>query len=118
MAAPTLIDGIKRALVLLALPSAGVLALVGGVDVIYGGEVAGQAYLGAIAVILGGVYLAAKYWNIRYTVGFVGAGVVAVVGAPSFVSNLIPETYANAGTLLVLLFVVLVGMRLLDKMEG
>ncbi|WP_440009169.1 hypothetical protein [Halomicrococcus sp. SG-WS-1] len=115
MAAPSLTDGISRAIEVIAVPSAIVLVLVGGTRVAYDAQTAGVVYLGMTGLVLLGIYTSAKYWNTRYTIGFVGSGALIWFEVPGILPELIPPLFANLGRLLVLLFLVLVGMMIGDK---
>ena len=115
MAAPSLFDGISRAIEEIALPSIALLALVGLVKVAYGSQEAGVTYVALTVFVLLGIYTAAKYWNTRYTFGFVVAGITLWTGVPAFLPHLIPDLFADLGRITVLVFIVLIGWRIADK---
>lgn len=110
MAAPSLTDGISRAIEVIAVP-----ALVGGTKVVYDAHTAGIVYLGMTGLLLLGIYTSAKYWNTRYTIGFVGCGVLIWFGVPGIMPDLVPSLFADLGKLLVLLFPLSVGLMIRDK---
>ena len=111
MAAPTGADGWERGVVELLVPSAGVLFAVVVAREFVGPVMAGLVYLFLTAVVLLGIYTAARHWNVRYMAGFVVAGVVLLWLAPSVVSELVHPVFGVLGTLLVVVF--LIGMVLL-----
>jgi len=115
MAAPSLTDGISRAIGVIAVPSIVVLVLVGGTKVVCDAQTAGIVYLGMTGLLLLGIYTSAKYWNTRYTIGFVGFGVLIWFGVPGIMPELIPSLFADLGKLLVLLSLVAVGLMICDK---
>lgn len=115
MAAPTLTNGITRAIGVVAIPSVVMIALVSGANVVYDPQTAGIVYIGMTVFVLLGIYTAAKYWNTMYTIGFVGCGVAAWGGVPGIMPELVPAQFANLGKFIVLLFLVGVGLRILDK---
>ena len=115
MAAPTLSDGISRAIEEIAVPSIGLLVLIAVIRETYGGQEAGIAYVLSTGIILLGIYTAAKYWNIKYTLGFVVAGVVTWGGIPGVMPHLVPSLFANLGKLIVLCFLISVALMLTDK---
>jgi len=116
MAAPTLLDGIRRAVRELTLPSALILGVVVALKVTYGSLEAGFAYLGLMALLLLGIYTSAKYWNVRYTAGFVVAGLVLWFGVPEFMPNLIPSTFVTVGHVLPLVILVGLALMIRDKL--
>ena len=115
MAAPSLTDGISRALEVIAVPSVAIIALVGGANVMYDAQTAGIVYLAMTGLALFGIYTSAKYWNSHYTIGFVGCGVLVWAAVPGIMPELIPSLFANLGRLLVLLFLAAVGSMGLGK---
>ena len=115
MAAPTLTDGISRAIEVIAVPSVAVLGLVGGTRVVYDAQTAGIVYLGITGLILLGIYTSAKYWNTGYTIGFVGFGTLIWFGIPGIMPKLIPSLFADLSKLIVLLFLIAVGAMIRDK---
>jgi len=115
MAAPSLIDGIRRAIAVLAIPSAALIALVGMMRVLYDAQTAGLVYLAATGLLLVGIYTSAKYWNTKYTIGFTGAGLLVWFGVPGIMPELIPALFANLGRLLALLFLAFVGLMIPKK---
>jgi hypothetical protein len=117
MAAPSLSDGISRAVEEVGLPSVAVLGTILSIKLLYGRQAAGLAYVLLTAVVLCGIYTAANYWNTRYTVGFTLAGVGLWVGLPAVMPFLIPDQFATAGTGLVLAFLVLIGFRIVNKLD-
>lgn len=116
MPAPSTSNGIERAISEIAVPSIFLVVTVAIVREMYGGQEAGLVYLGLSILILSGIYFAAKYWNIRYTVGFVVAGVTAVYVVPGAMPHLIPPRFSSLGNVVVLVFLGLIGMRLFDKL--
>lgn len=115
MAAPTFFDGIYRAVKELALPSVMLLAIVGVIRVVYGGRVAGIAYILLTSLILGGIYTAAKYWNIRYTMGFVITGLTVWIVIPGVIPQFIPSLFADLGTVAGFVFLLAIALILTDK---
>jgi len=115
MPAPSASNGIERAISEIALPSIFLIVTVAVVREIYGAQEAGLVYLGLSIFMLSGIYFAAKYWNIPYTFGFVVAGIAAVYVVPGVMPYLIPGQFSDLGTMIVLGFIGLTGMRLLDK---
>lgn len=116
MAAPSLFDGIARAIEEFGLPSAALLGLVAIVKVAYGGQEAGITYVALTVLVLLGIYTAAKYWNTRYTLGFAAAGIMLWVGVPAVIPRLVPDLFADLGRLVVLVFLVLTAWRIADKL--
>jgi hypothetical protein len=93
MPAPKGVDGIIKALEVIGIPSIGILVGVVLVEEYYGGIAAGLLYLGATAVILGGIYLSAKYWNIVYAGGFAIAGLFIWATFPGAISQTLPKFF-------------------------
>jgi len=116
MAVPTLSDGIQRAIEVIAVPSVVIIGLVGTTKVFYDAQTAGLVYIGALGLVLLGIYASAKYWNIKYTLGFAGTGLALWVGVPGIMPELVPTLFANIGKIIVLIFILLVGVRIADKM--
>jgi len=115
MAAPTLADGISRALKVIAVPSIALAVSVAVIREAYGGQEAGMAYIAITAFILAGIYSAAKYWNVKYTLGFATAGLVFWFGVPGVIPHLVPPVFAEMGSMLVLVFLILTGLMIFDK---
>lgn len=115
MAAPSLFDGVSRAIEEIAVPSVVLLTAVGVIRVFYGGQEAGIAYIALTALLLAGIYTSAKYWNVRYTIGFAAAGIAAWIGVPSVIPELVPSQFATIGAIVVLVFLVLIAARIIDK---
>jgi hypothetical protein len=115
MAAPSLFDGISRAIEELAIPSIVLLTVIVGIRITYGGREAGITYVVLTVVILLGIYTAAKYWNVRYTAGFVAAGLLVWFVLPGVIPQLIPDLFTNLSKLIVLMFLVSTGLMLTDK---
>ncbi|MFC4540483.1 hypothetical protein ACFO5R_00915 [Halosolutus amylolyticus] len=116
MAAPSLFDGISRAIEEFAIPSVALLVLVGVMRVVYGGQEAGMIYVGLTGVILLGIYTKAKYWNVKYTFGVVVVGFVLWFGVPGIISHLIPAPFAELGSFLTLMFLIGLAMMFTDKL--
>jgi hypothetical protein len=115
MAAPSLFDGISRAVEEVGIPSVALLGLVVGVKYAYGGQEAGITYVALTVLVLLGIYTAAKYWNTRYTLGFVVAGITLWGGVPAVMPHLVPTMFADLGRLVVLVFLILTAQRIADK---
>jgi hypothetical protein len=115
MAAPSLFDGVSRAIEEVGLPSAVLIGLVIGIKYTYGGQEAGFTYVALTVLVLLGIYTAAKYWNIRYTLGFALAGIALWAGAPAVIPHLVPDLFAALGRLVVLVFLILIAWRIADK---
>lgn len=115
MGAPSLTDGIRRTLEEIAVPSVVILAVVIGLKQAYGPQEAGIAFLGLSALPLIGIYLSAKYWNSKYTLGFVIVGLLFWASLPSIGQWLVPPIYVQAAQILELLFLLGVGWMLTSK---
>jgi len=115
MAAPSLTDGVSRGLSEFALPPVVILTLVGIVRVGYGKSEAGILYLLVTIGVFIGIYTSAKYWNIRYTLGFVTTGLVLWFGIPGIIPQLVPPIYANLSSLAALIFLVGLAHMLINK---
>lgn len=116
MAAPSLFDGISRAIEEFAIPSIVLLALVVVMRVVYGGQEAGLVYVGLTGVILLVIYTKAKYWNVKYTVGAVVGGLGVWFGVPGVFPLLVPSPFAELGSFVVLVFLIALAMMLTDKL--
>lgn len=93
MPAPKGIDGAIRALEVIGIPSVGILVAVVLAKEYYGGIAAGLLYLGATVVILAGIYLSAKYWNIVYSGGFAIVGLFIWATFPGAISQTLPKFF-------------------------
>jgi|GEM_PF-5597327 len=116
MAAPSLFDGVSRACREVGLPSIGLLGLVWYIGITYGELEAGLTYVVLTGAILLGTYVATKYWNSRYTLGFAVTGLAMWVGVPALAPFLVPSPFATIGQGLVLVFLVLTAWRVTDKL--
>jgi len=117
MAAPSLFDGISRAIKEIGVPSVGLVGLIWLINVFYGGQEAGLAYLAITVFGLAGIYVTAKYWNTRYTLGFVLAGIGWSVGVPGVVPFLIPSLFADLSKVVGFVFLILMALKIFDKIE-
>ncbi len=115
MAAPSLFDGISRAIEELGIPSVGLLLLIGIIRVGYGSQEAGIAYIVLTVAILLGTYTSAKYWNVQYTLGFVAVGFILWFGVPGAIPQLVPSLFSELGTFVGLVFLIAMAMMLTDK---
>lgn len=111
MGAPTGSDGFARAVEVLGIPTIGVIVAVVLVEQFYGEIAAGALYLVLSGVILFGVYVAAKYWNIPYTGVFVVAGIFIWLLVPGVISEITNPVFGILGKVVAGVF--LVGMVLL-----
>jgi hypothetical protein len=117
MAAPSLFDGVSRAIEEVGVPSAALIGLIIGIRYTYGGREAGITYVALTVFVLLGIYAAAKYWNTRYTLGFVVAGILLWGGVPGVMPHLVPTMFADLGRLVVLVFLILITWRIADKVD-
>lgn len=116
MAAPSLFDGVSRAIEEFGIPSVGLLTLVGIVRATHGGQEAGIIYVLLTGLILLGIYSAAKYWNVRYTFGVVVVGFGFWFGVPGIFPLLVPSPFAAFGSLTSLVFLVALALMITDKL--
>lgn len=75
------------------------------------------AYLGLTLMIFLGMIQAAKYWNIRYTAGFVISGLVLQFLVPNVHSIIADPLKGMLGNVLTLAVLVLLGGVLADKLD-
>ncbi|MFP8955052.1 hypothetical protein ACLI4Z_19155 [Natrialbaceae archaeon A-arb3/5] len=115
MPAPSLFDGISRAIEEFAIPSIVLLVLVVVMREVYGEQEAGLIYVGLTVVILFVIYTKAKYWNSKYTIGVVVVGLVIWYGVPGVFPLLVPSQFAEVGSLAVLVFLFALAIMLTDK---
>ena len=115
MAAPSLFDGVSRAIEEFGPPSVALLVLVGVIRIAYGGQEAGLIYVLLTGLILLGIYTKAKYWNVKYTVGVIVVGFGLWHGVPGIIPYLIPSPFADLGSLLFLIFLIGLALMLTDK---
>ncbi|QCC60260.1 hypothetical protein NP511_18055 [Natrinema thermotolerans] len=115
MAAPSLFDGIRRAIEEFGLPPIALLVLVGVIRVVYGPQEAGLIYVGLTALILLGIYTRAKYWNVKYTFGVVVVGLGLWFGVPGVFPLLVPSPFAELGSFLALVSLIGLAMMLTNK---
>ena len=115
MAAPSLTDGISRAIEEVAVPSVGLIIILALVRECCGAYEAGIVYVLITIDLFGGIYMNAKYWNIKYTSAFVVIGFVLLFAVPSVAPYVIPSFFANLGKFVAVGFFILTGNRILDK---
>lgn len=115
MAAPSLFDGVSRAIEEFGVPSVAFLALVGVIRVASGAQEAGLIYVGLTGLILLGIYTKAKYWNVKYTVGVLVVGFGLWHGVPGIIPHLIPRPFTDLGSFLSLIFLIWLALMLTDK---
>jgi dolichyl-phosphate-mannose--protein O-mannosyl transferase len=115
MPAPTGADGIGRAIQEVFVPPVGVFMIVVFIKEFVGPVVAGLVYLLMLAGIFLGIYTSAKYWNIRYTTGFVLSGIVLIWMAPGIISTVIHPVFGLLGTLIGIVFLGGMSLLLIDK---
>ena len=118
MAAPSTIDGIKRAIREIAMPSIVILGAVVMIRESYGKQEAGLMYIGLETLTLLMIYTSAKYWNFRYATGFSIAGLILWFGVPGFAPQLVPSQYTTLGSLIALVFLILIAMMLKSKFSS
>lgn len=118
MPVPSSKDGADRAIDALAAPAVGLALLTVSVHFSHGPESAGSVLFGGTAIGLLALLRKAKYWNARYTAGFVLVGAVFVhFGTNAFV-DLIPEYYQRIISLLQKGVVLTLALLLLDKLDS
>lgn len=115
MAAPSLFDGIARAIEEIGIPSVGLLLVILLIRITYGAQEAGIAYLVLTAAVLLAILSAAKYWNTRYTLGFVVFGIIVWIGVPGIIPHVIPSQFAILGGAMVLLCLLGIAWKLPSK---
>ncbi|ELZ17522.1 hypothetical protein [Natrinema limicola] len=116
MAAPSLFDGIRRAIEEFGLPPIALLAFVGIIKVVYGAQEAGMIYVGLTGLILFGLYTRAKYWNAKYTFGVVVVGFGLWFGVPGIFPLLVPSPFAELGSFLALISLIGLALMFTDKL--
>ena len=97
------------------MPPVGVFMIVVFIKEFVGPVVAGLVYLLMLAGIFLGIYTSAKYWNIRYTTGFVLSGIVLIWMAPGIISTVIHPVFGLLGTLIGIVFLGGMSLLLIDK---
>lgn len=117
MAAPSITDGMRRTIEVLARPSAAILGLVIGLKAVYGPQEAGFAFLALSVLPLFWVYSAAKYWNSWYAAGFIAVGFMFWATLPGIGQYLVPPAFVQAVQVLELLFLLGIGMLLKNKLD-
>ena len=115
MPAPTVLDGVKRAFTIFAVPSLAIVMILYFLREFRGPIEAGAFYLGITVALLLSIFAAAKYWNRFYTLGFLIIGVFAVIYSPSVVGNVVPSEFIAARWILLIIFFFGLGNRFLDK---
>jgi dolichyl-phosphate-mannose--protein O-mannosyl transferase len=115
MPAPTEADGVGRAIQEVFVPPVGVFMIVVFTREFVGPVVAGLVYLLMLAGIFLGIYTSAKYWNIRYTTGFVLSGIILVWMAPGIISTVIHPVFGLLGTLIGIVFLGGMALLLIEK---
>jgi hypothetical protein len=98
MAAPTLGDGISRAIEEFVVPSIGLIAVIAGIRTAYGAQEAGIVYLVATVVVLLVMRSKAKYWNVPYTFAVGTVGLLAWFGVPTVFLYLVPPAFVTVGS--------------------
>jgi hypothetical protein len=98
MAAPTLGDGISRAIEEFAVPSIGLIAFIAVIRVAYGAQEAGIVYLVATLSVLLVMRSKAKYWNVPYTFAVGTVGLLVWFGVPTVFPHLVPPAFATVGS--------------------
>lgn len=115
MAAPTGSDGLRRAVEEFLLPSLGLILLVVFIKEFLGPVMAGVVYLLLTGVVMLGIYVAAKYWNMNYLGVFVVAGIALFFVAPSIISELVHPVVGFLEGAIVLVFLVAMGYLFVEK---
>ena len=115
MPAPTRADGVGRGLQEVFVPPVGVFLIVVFIKEFVGPVVAGLVYLLMLAGIFLGIYTSAKYWNIRYTTGFVLSGIILIWMAPGIISTVIHPVFGLLGTLTGFVFLGAMALLLIEK---
>jgi dolichyl-phosphate-mannose--protein O-mannosyl transferase len=115
MPAPTGANGVGRAIQEVFVPPVGVFMIVVFTRECVGPVVAGLVYLLMLAGIFLGIYTSAKYWNIRYTTGFVLSGIILVWMAPGIISTVIHPVFGLLGTLIGIVFLGGMALLLIEK---
>lgn len=98
MAAPTLTDGISRAIDEFVVPSVGLIVIIAAVKHLYGAQKAGIVYLAATGLLLLTMHSKAKYWNVPCTAAVGTVGLVAWFGLPHALPQLVPPMFATIGS--------------------
>ncbi|EMA08746.1 hypothetical protein SAMN05443574_1193 [Haloarcula vallismortis] len=115
MPAPTGADGVGRGLQEVFVPPVGVFLIVVFIKEFVGPVVAGLVYLLMLTGIFLGIYTSAKYWNIRYTTGFVLSGIILIWMAPGIISTVIHPVFGLLGTLIGFVFLGAMALLLIEK---
>ncbi|WP_435065402.1 hypothetical protein [Halobaculum sp. EA56] len=115
MPAPTGADGVGRGLQEVFVPPVGVFLIVVFIKEFVGPVVAGLGYLLMLTGIFLGIYTSAKYWNIRYTTGFVLSGIILIWMAPGIISTVIHPVFGFLGTLVGIIFLGGMALLLIEK---
>lgn len=116
MAAPSLFDGISRSIDELLIPSFILLALIGAIKGVYGGSEAGVVYILISVFVLLGIYSKAKYWNVRYTIGFVVTGLL-FVNIPGIIVQILPSQFGDLATLVEFGVIIGIARMLFSKLQ-
>lgn len=111
MSAPSVSDGFNRAVEVIAIPSATIIFAIILIKEFYSPILAGLAFIVLTILALFGVYLAAEYWNIEYTAGFVIGGILLFFLVPSIISEIIHWFFGIIAQLITAAFII--GMILL-----
>ena len=115
MPAPTGADGVGRSLQEVFVPPVGVFLIVVFIKEFVGPVVAGLVYLLMLVGIFLGIYTSAKYWNIRYTTGFVLSGIILIWMAPGIISTVIHPVFGLLSTLIGFVFLGAMALLLIEK---
>lgn len=115
MPAPTDLDGFRRAITEIGLPSAAVIMGVALTREFVGAAAAGGVYFIGVFIPTLSVLAAMNHWNTRYSAGFVIGGIFCIVGFPSVAATIVPQPAYLLGTLLYTLSLGLVAAKIPSK---
>jgi len=116
MPAPTASDGLSRAVTEMAVPSVGVYFIVILTKEFVGEITAGIVYILLTTIIVTGIVISAKWWNLRYLGSFLPAALVLFIMMPDIIVEIIHPIWSVLGSLVTLMGLFVLGIILAQKL--
>lgn len=117
MPAPSGSDGFQRGIEELLVPGIGGFLVIAIIASVYGKIIAGFVFLIVLIIGLYSIYAKSNHWNINYTVFFLFGGLISIT-LPGITSQLVHPIFAVLAALTTILFLIIMGQQLAEKIRG